>query len=74
MNKEPDTERKPVSDDKTVYIQRGQVFQDMGNQTSAIEDFEQAIRIDPQDSWPHFHLGVSLLKSRKIKQAITEFK
>ena len=74
MNKEPDTERKPVSDDKTVYIQRGQVFQDMGNQTSAIEDFEQAIRIDPQDSWPHFHHGVSLLKSRKIKQAITEFK
>ena len=60
--------------DKTVYIQRGLVYQDMGNHEFAIEDFQEAIRIDPNYSLSHFHLGVSKLKSRQVREAIEDFK
>ena len=52
--------------DKTVYIQRGMVYQDMGNHSFAIMDFEEAIRIDPGYSVSYFHLGVSKLKLVKL--------
>jgi len=32
-----------LPNDKTVYIQRGLVFQDMNNHQAAIKDFEKAI-------------------------------
>ena len=62
-----------LSGDKTVYIQRGLVYQDMGNHSFAIRDFQEAIEIDRQYSLSHFHLGVSKLKSRQIREAIDEF-
>lgn len=46
----------------------------MGNHSFAIQDFEEAIRIDPGYSLSHFHLGVSKLKSRHIREAIEDFK
>ena len=36
-----------LHDDKTVWIQRGLVYQEMGNHELAINDFEQAIELDP---------------------------
>lgn len=36
-----------LPNDKTVYIQRGLVFQDMKNHQAAIRDFEKAIELDP---------------------------
>lgn len=35
-----------LTDDKTVYIQRGKVYMDMQNFVLAIKDFQQAIEID----------------------------
>ena len=35
-----------LPEDKTVYIARGLVYQDMGNHQFAINDFNQAIKID----------------------------
>ena len=32
--------------DRSVYIERGLVYQNMGNHNYAIQDFEQAIKID----------------------------
>ena len=46
----------------------------MGNHSFAIQDFEEAIRIDPRYSLSRFHLGVSKLKSRQIREAIEDFK
>ena len=63
-----------LSGDKTVYIQRGLVYQDMGNHSFAIEDFQEAIRLDPNYSLSRFHLGVSKLKSRQIREAIADFR
>ena len=34
-----------LPEDETVYIQRGLVYQDMGNHECAIKDFNEAIRI-----------------------------
>lgn len=60
--------------DKTIYIQRGLVYQDMGNHQYAIRDFKSAIVEDPNYAVSHFHLGVSKLKSRQIHKAIKYFK
>jgi tetratricopeptide (TPR) repeat protein len=38
--------QEQLSKDKTVYIQRGLVYQDMGNNWQAIADFERAIALD----------------------------
>lgn len=51
-------------DDKTVYIARGLVYQDMGNHQFAIKDFKKAIELDPKFSEAYYRKGVSLLKSK----------
>ena len=63
-----------LPNDKTIYIQRGLVYQDMGNHQFAIMDFKQAIKIDPEYALSHFHMGVSKLKSRLVHKAIKYFK
>lgn len=63
-----------LPNDKTIYIQRGLVYQDMGNHQYAIMDFKEAIRIEPEYAISHFHMGVSKLKSRLIREAIEDFK
>lgn len=52
--------------DETVHIQRGLVYQDMGNNECAIVDFNEAIEIAlPQKHYYAFYyLGVSYLRSR----------
>ena len=66
--------QKLLEDDKSIYIQRGLVYQDMGNHQYAIRDFEEAIRIEPSYALSHFHMGVSKLKSRLVREAIEDFK
>ena len=60
--------------DRSVYIERGLVYQDMGNHNYAIQDFEQAIKIDPNHAMSYFHLGVSRLRSRHVRDAEDDFK
>ena len=62
-----------LPEDKTVYIERGLVYQDMSNHKMAIEDFQQAISKDDQCIEAFFHIGTSKLKSNQIKEAIEDF-
>lgn len=59
--------------DKSVYFERGLVYQAMGNHQLAIEDFMRAIEIDKHYAKALFCVGISRLKSRQIEQAIENF-
>ena len=65
-----------LPDDETVYIQRGLVYQDMGNNENAIKDFNEAIRIAEAAAEPHYwsyyYLGVSYLKSKYPREALQQ--
>jgi tetratricopeptide (TPR) repeat protein len=65
--------QETLQDDKTVYIQRGLVYQDMGNNWQAIKDFKHAIQLQENYSPAHFYLGISLLKDHKPVEALKEF-
>jgi len=60
--------------DKTVYIARGLVYQDMGNHQFAINDFNSAIAIEATYSEAFYRRGISQLKSRRYIEAIEDFK
>ena len=60
--------------DKTVYIARGLVYQDMGNNQFAINDFNSAIAIEATYSEAFYRRGISQLKSRRYLEAIEDFK
>lgn len=62
-----------MPNDLSNYIQRGLVYQDMGNHQYAIKDFNKAIEIDADYHAAHFHLGVSKLKSREVRESIDNF-
>jgi len=55
-----------LQDDKTVYIERGLVYQDMGNHSYAIQDFRKAIEIDPKYENAYFYSGSSKIKLKLI--------
>ena len=60
--------------DKTIWIQRGLVYQDLGNHDLAIADFTEAIEIDSTCSEAMFHMATSKLKASMIDASIEEFK
>lgn len=62
-----------LPDDKTVWIQRGLVYQEMGNHELAINDFEIAIELDPQCSIAMFYMAKSKLAAGYIDQSIQDF-
>ena len=62
-----------ITDDKTVYIASGIVYQDMGNHQLAIADFNEAIKLDPELSEGYYRRGLSMLNSRNAYDAITDF-
>lgn len=62
-----------LPEDKTVYIERGLVYQDMGNHQMAIKDFQHAILIDPKCIKAYYHNGTSKLKDGQIQAAIDDF-
>ena len=45
--------------DKSVYIARGLVYQDMGNHQFAINDFNAAINIEPSYAEAFYRRGIS---------------
>ena len=51
-----------ISNDKSVFIARGNVYQDMGNHQLAIKDFNQAIQIDPDMCEGYYRMGLSKLR------------
>jgi tetratricopeptide (TPR) repeat protein len=64
-----------LPDDKSVYLERGLVYQEMGNHTFAINDFKKAIELDSMSSLAYFYIGTSKLKSRSmVRDAIDDFK
>jgi len=62
-----------LRDDKTVYIARGVVYQDMGNHQLAIKDFNEAISNDPALSEGYYRRGVSKLATKCFHDAIKDF-
>jgi len=46
----------------------------MGNHQFAINDFNEALKIDPEFAEAYFRLGISQLKSRHYHDAIDNFK
>jgi tetratricopeptide (TPR) repeat protein len=63
-----------IPNDKTVYIARGVVYQDMGNHQLAIKDFNRSIEIDPELSEGYYRRGFSKLASKSFHDAIEDFK
>ena len=63
-----------ISDDKTVYVARGSVYQDMGNHLLAIKDVDVAINIDPDLSEAYFKRGFSKYFIKRYHDAIEDFK
>jgi len=62
-----------LPEDKTVYIERGLVYQCMGNHQMAIKDFSHATKIDGKCVMAYFHNGTSKLKDGQIQAAIADF-
>lgn len=62
-----------LSQDKTVYIERGLVYQDMGNHHYAIADFQKAIELDAKYESAWYFSGISKLKSKQVNEAIEDF-
>lgn len=62
-----------IPSDKTVYIARGTVYQDMGNHQLAIADFNKSIELDPELSEGYFRRGISKLNSKQYHEAIKDF-
>ena len=63
-----------LPDDKTVWIQRGLVYLDLGNYEKANLDFEKAIDIDPTCVAAIFYLAKSKLRGGDIEAAVADFK
>jgi tetratricopeptide (TPR) repeat protein len=45
----------------------------MGNHTMAINDFNEAIKFDPENSEGYFRRGLSKFPSKRFKEAIHDF-
>jgi len=63
-----------IKDDKTVYVARGKVYQDMGNHKLAIDDFNEAIRHCPKLSEGFYRRGQSKISSQMFHDAERDFK
>ena len=51
-----------INNDKTVFVARGLVYQEMGNHQKAIFDFNQAIKFDDSLSDGYYYRGLSKTK------------
>ena len=62
--------------DKEIFIQRGRVYQDMGNHQFAIEDFNRAIENFDNHAEglnAFYYRGISRLKSKELDGAEKDF-
>jgi tetratricopeptide (TPR) repeat protein len=56
-----------------VYSSAGASMQEQGKMTEALELYQQALRIDPDDAEAHCNLGAALAQTGKIKEAIAQY-
>ena len=63
-------ERLPT--DLNVWLQRGSVQQERGRHRDAISDFTTAISIDEKSHEAYYLRGISKLKTRAVKEAISD--
>ena len=61
-----------IPTDKTVFIARGVVYQDMGNHQLAIKDFNKSIEIDSELSEGFYRRGISNLSLHYFKNSIED--
>jgi len=62
-----------INNDKTVFVARGLVYQEMGNHQKAIFDFNQAIKFDDSLSDGYYYRGLSKTKLKQYKTAVIDF-
>lgn len=62
-----------VTDDRLVYESRGLVFQDQGRHRRAVSDFTKAIQLDDDVGENYYHRGESMLRLRRLDEALEEF-
>jgi len=66
--------RKDIDKDSyEIYLDRGRVYQDMGNHHFAIQDFNESLKWNPT-SLAHYYSGISKLKSKDYLNAEEDFK
>lgn len=63
-----------IPNDKTVYISRGLVYQEMGNHQYAIKDFNQAVALDETLTDGYYFRGLSRLSTRDYHDAAEDFR
>jgi len=51
----------------------GDALMEDGRQAEAEARFRQALVLEPTEPWPHYNLGVGLLKRKRTAEALTEF-
>lgn len=56
-----------------AYINRGNTYKSQGLNQSAIQDYDRAIRLKPDDKMPYFNRGTAYLKMRQFDDAIRDF-
>eukprot|EP00347_Sterkiella_histriomuscorum_P006605 403352130 len=62
-----------IPDDIEVYIQRGQVYQDMGNHQFAVKDFNKALELNSEKPEAFYYRGISKMKSKLYYEALEDF-
>jgi tetratricopeptide (TPR) repeat protein len=56
-----------------LYNTRGNALDEMGNHELAINDFDEALKIDPNNSNIHLNKAISLQKSGEFEKALNEY-
>ena len=59
--------------DVTSIIQRANAYREMGQSDRALQDYNQAIVINPVYLEAYFHRGIMFLKSNAYSKAIADF-
>ena len=55
--------------DVSAYTLRGQSYAGVGEYERAIQDYDEAMRLDPQSGWPHYYKGLAYGKLGRQKEA-----
>lgn len=62
-----------IKADANTLISRGNAYDDNGNPTSALADYNQAIKLDPNSSSAYYNRGVAYDKQKKYQLALADY-
>ena len=62
-----------VGKNRLLYESRGKLYQDMRNHKAAIQDFVNALNLDPFVYTPYIYRGISYVELKEPSQAISDF-